>query len=197
MPTCARVSVLNDAITVLGLNPHAGEQGYLGHEEIDTITPTLDACATRQHLIGVAGRHRVPAAPSCRLRRGARDVPRPRFARAQARRLRGRGQHHPGLPYPRVAVDHGTADLAGSGRGDPSASTPSRSRLQWRDFGSSIRADEYERSQRRTFNADPDIPRSAPAQRRKLQRMIVAHCGAALVWLPGFPHSHATGTRRR
>src|SRR6185437_1015136 len=30
-------------VAVLGLNPHAGEGGHLGREEIDTIIPALDA----------------------------------------------------------------------------------------------------------------------------------------------------------
>jgi len=32
-------------IAVCGLNPHAGEGGYLGHEEIETIAPAIAACA--------------------------------------------------------------------------------------------------------------------------------------------------------
>jgi 4-hydroxythreonine-4-phosphate dehydrogenase len=32
-------------IAVLGLNPHAGEDGHLGREELDLIIPVLDACA--------------------------------------------------------------------------------------------------------------------------------------------------------
>ena len=40
-------------ILVAGLNPHAGESGHMGHEEIDTITPTLDRLrAEGLNLIG-------------------------------------------------------------------------------------------------------------------------------------------------
>ena len=36
-------------IAVLGLNPHAGEGGHLGREEIDVITPVLDALRAAGH----------------------------------------------------------------------------------------------------------------------------------------------------
>lgn len=40
-------------ILVAGLNPHAGEGGHMGHEEMDTITPTLERLrAEGMHLIG-------------------------------------------------------------------------------------------------------------------------------------------------
>jgi len=40
-------------ILVAGLNPHAGEGGHMGHEEIDTITPVLEQLRTEgMHLIG-------------------------------------------------------------------------------------------------------------------------------------------------
>ena len=51
-------------ILVTGLNPHAGENGYLGREEIDVITPAL----LRARELGnrctgsVSRRHIVPAA---------------------------------------------------------------------------------------------------------------------------------------
>src|SRR5574337_1452315 len=39
----AKFGIAEPRIAVLGLNPHAGEGGHLGREEIDTLTPTLDA----------------------------------------------------------------------------------------------------------------------------------------------------------
>lgn len=40
-------------ILVAGLNPHAGESGHMGHEEIDTIIPVLERLRTEgMHLIG-------------------------------------------------------------------------------------------------------------------------------------------------
>ena len=111
-------------IAVLGLNPHAGEAGHLGREEIEVIEPVL-----------------------ARLRgEGMRlDGPLPADTAFLPARLRGvdavLAMYHDqglpvlkysgfeqavnltlGLPYPRVAVDHGTAlDLAGTGRADPSS----------------------------------------------------------------------------
>jgi 4-hydroxythreonine-4-phosphate dehydrogenase len=38
-------------INVLGLNPHAGENGYLGREEIDTIIPAIKHCQSKGYAI--------------------------------------------------------------------------------------------------------------------------------------------------
>jgi len=111
-------------IAVLGLNPHAGEGGHLGHEEIDTIIPLLDQLrADGMTLIGP-----LPAdtafVPTQRKRYDAvlamyHDQALPvlkseAFDRTVNLTL--------GLPFIRTSVDHGTAlDLAGSGRGDPSS----------------------------------------------------------------------------
>ncbi|WP_109123837.1 4-hydroxythreonine-4-phosphate dehydrogenase PdxA [Dyella sp. C11] len=111
-------------IAVLGLNPHAGEGGHLGREELDTIIPTLDALrAEGMQLLGP-----LPAdtafVPSQRERYDAvlamyHDQALPvlkseAFDRTVNLTL--------GLPFIRTSVDHGTAlDLAGTGRGDPSS----------------------------------------------------------------------------
>ena len=111
-------------IAVLGLNPHAGEQGYLGREEIDTIIPALDALRVE----GMDLRGPLPAdtafLPAMLTEcdallamyhdQGLPVLKHAGFADAVNITL--------GLPYPRVAVDHGTAlELAGSGRADPSS----------------------------------------------------------------------------
>ena len=111
-------------IAVLGLNPHAGESGHLGREEIEVIAPLLE-----------------------RLRSAGMDLPGPLPADTAFLPAKLRGfdavlaMYHDqglpvlkysgferavnltlGLPWPRVAVDHGTAfDLAGTGRADPSS----------------------------------------------------------------------------
>lgn len=111
-------------IAVLGLNPHAGEGGHLGREELDTIIPTLDSLRSEgMHLLGP-----LPAdtafVPSQRQRYDAvlamyHDQALPvlkseAFDRTVNCTL--------GLPFIRTSVDHGTAlDLAGTGRGDPSS----------------------------------------------------------------------------
>jgi 4-hydroxythreonine-4-phosphate dehydrogenase len=108
-------------ILVAGLNPHAGEGGHLGREEIEVITPVLE-----------------------RLRAEGMDLEGPlpadtlftpdRLARTDAVLAMYHDQGLPvlkyvgfgnavnvtlGLPIIRTSVDHGTAlDLAGSGRAD-------------------------------------------------------------------------------
>lgn len=112
------------AIAVLGLNPHAGEGGHLGREELDVIEPVLRMLrAEGMNLIGPlpADTAFLPA----KLRgfdavlamyhdQGLPVLKFSGFERAVNLTL--------GLPYPRVAVDHGTAlDLAGRGLADPSS----------------------------------------------------------------------------
>lgn len=111
-------------IAVLGLNPHAGEDGHLGHEERDVIIPLLQQLRGEgMELIGPlpADTAFLPA----KLRgfdavlamyhdQGLPVLKYSGFEQATNITL--------GLPYPRVAVDHGTAlDLAGRGIADPSS----------------------------------------------------------------------------
>ncbi len=111
-------------IAVLGLNPHAGEAGHLGREEIETIAPAL--AALRDEGLDLVGP--LPADTAflpAKLRdldavlamyhdQGLPVLKYSGFERAVNITL--------GLPYPRVAVDHGTAlDIAGKGVADPSS----------------------------------------------------------------------------
>jgi 4-hydroxythreonine-4-phosphate dehydrogenase len=111
-------------IAVLGLNPHAGEAGHLGHEELDVIAPVLG----RLRAEGMDLRGPLPADTAflpAHLRevdavvamyhdQGLPVLKYSGFEQAVNLTL--------GLPYPRVAVDHGTAlDIAGTGRADPSS----------------------------------------------------------------------------
>jgi 4-hydroxythreonine-4-phosphate dehydrogenase len=111
-------------IAVLGLNPHAGEDGHLGREEIDVIEPALQVL--RDEGLDLIGP--LPADTAFlpqRLRdfdavlamyhdQGLPVLKHAGFEQAVNITL--------GLPYPRVAVDHGTAlELAGTGRADPSS----------------------------------------------------------------------------
>lgn len=108
-------------ILVCGLNPHAGEGGYLGREEIETIGPVLDEMrAEGMELVGP-----IPADTA---------FTRPQLETADAVLAMYHDQGLPvlkhasfgaavnvtlGLPIVRTSVDHGTAlDLAGSGRAD-------------------------------------------------------------------------------
>jgi 4-hydroxythreonine-4-phosphate dehydrogenase len=109
-------------ILVAGLNPHSGESGHLGREEIEVITPAIEAA----RAAGINARGPIPAdtlfVPE-RLREADcalalyhdQGLPVLKYASF------GRGVNVTlGLPFVRTSVDHGTAlDLAGTGRADP------------------------------------------------------------------------------
>ena len=112
------------AIAVLGLNPHAGEDGVLGREEIETIEPVL----ARLRSEGFDLRGPLPADTAflpAKLREF--DAVLAMYHDQGLPVLKSTGIEHAvnitlGLPYPRVAVDHGTAlDIAGKGIADPSS----------------------------------------------------------------------------
>ena len=119
-----RFGIARPRITVLGLNPHAGEQGYLGREEIQTITPVMDALRSEgMRLIGP-----LPADTAFLPRHLADcDAVLAMYHDQGLPVLKHAGFEDAvnitlGLPYPRVAVDHGTAlELAGTGDADPSS----------------------------------------------------------------------------
>ncbi len=111
-------------IAVLGLNPHAGEDGHMGREELDVIAPVLDVLRNEgMQLIGP-----LPADTAFlpQKLRGF-DAVLAMYHDQGLPVLKYSGFEHAvnltlGLPYPRVAVDHGTAlDIAGSGLADPSS----------------------------------------------------------------------------
>ena len=116
-----KFSIAAPKILVCGLNPHAGENGHLGTEEITVITPTLDKLRKQgMDLIGP-----LPA--------DSLFVP-SKLANADAVLAMYHDQGLPvlkhmgfgnavnitlGLPIIRTSVDHGTAlDLAGNGQAD-------------------------------------------------------------------------------
>jgi len=117
-----RFGIQRPRILVCGLNPHAGEDGHLGREEIDVVSPVLERLRT-------AGLDLVGPLPADT----AFTPPRLREADAVLAMFHDQGlpvlKHVGfgrsvnitlGLPIVRTSVDHGTAlDLAGSGRADP------------------------------------------------------------------------------
>ena len=108
-------------ILVTGLNPHAGENGYLGREEIDVIEPALaQACAR-----GIDARGPYPADTLFQPRHlNDADCVLAMFHDQGLPVLKyatfGEGINVTlGLPIIRTSVDHGTAlDLAGKGEAD-------------------------------------------------------------------------------
>ncbi|MBB3255225.1 4-hydroxythreonine-4-phosphate dehydrogenase [Paraburkholderia bannensis] len=108
-------------ILVTGLNPHAGENGYLGREEIDTISPALAKAAAE----GIDARGPYPADTLFQPRYlNEADCVLAMFHDQGLPVLKyatfGEGINVTlGLPIVRTSVDHGTAlDLAGTGRAD-------------------------------------------------------------------------------
>ncbi len=111
-------------IAVLGINPHAGEGGHLGREELDTVIPVLDALrregmcllgplpadtafvpTQRAHYDAVLAMYHDQALPVLKSEAFDRTV-----------------NLTLGLPFIRTSVDHGTAlDLAGKGKADPAS----------------------------------------------------------------------------
>jgi 4-hydroxythreonine-4-phosphate dehydrogenase len=120
----ADFGIADPVIAVLGLNPHAGEAGHLGREEIDVIEPVLARLRGEGlHLAGPlpADTAFLPvklqgfdAVVAMYHDQGLPVLKYSGFEQAVNLTL--------GLPYPRVAVDHGTAlELAGKGLADPSS----------------------------------------------------------------------------
>lgn len=120
----ARLHLSHPRLTVLGLNPHAGEGGHLGREEIEAIQPVLDTLRGEgMRLVGP-----VPADTAFLAHhltntdaflamyhdQGLAVLKYAGFGRAVNLTL--------GLPIVRTSVDHGTAlELAGTGRSDPAS----------------------------------------------------------------------------
>ncbi|EGQ7640767.1 4-hydroxythreonine-4-phosphate dehydrogenase PdxA [Vibrio cholerae] len=117
-----KFAIAEPKIYVCGLNPHAGEDGVLGMEEIETITPTLQRLREQygMQLVGplpadtifsekylqqadaVLGMYHDQVLPVLKYKGFGRSV-----------------NITLGLPFIRTSVDHGTAlDLAGTGQAD-------------------------------------------------------------------------------
>ena len=117
-----KFAILQPHIFVCGLNPHAGESGHMGREEIDTIIPALDSLREQgiqltgplpadtlfqpkylQHADAVLAMYNDQGLPVLKFQG---------FGRAVNITL--------GLPFIRTSVDHGTAlELAGLGQAEP------------------------------------------------------------------------------
>ncbi|MGX6715465.1 4-hydroxythreonine-4-phosphate dehydrogenase PdxA, partial [Vibrio cholerae] len=117
-----KFAIAEPKIYVCGLNPHAGEDGVLGMDEIETITPTLQRLREQygMQLVGplpadtifsekylqqadaVLGMYHDQVLPVLKYKGFGRSV-----------------NITLGLPFIRTSVDHGTAlDLAGTGQAD-------------------------------------------------------------------------------
>lgn len=116
-----RFGIGRPRLQVLGLNPHAGEGGHLGNEEIETITPVIRKLG--QEGLNLKGP--VPADTAFhppRLKRFDAVVAMYHDQGLPVLKHMGFGRSVNitlGLPFIRTSVDHGTAlDLAGKGLAD-------------------------------------------------------------------------------
>lgn len=116
-----RFGIARPRILVAGLNPHAGEGGYLGREELDVMIPVLD----RLRAAGMDVSMPLPADTLFTPHKLAQcdavlsmfhDQGLPVLKHASF----GQGVNVTlGMPIIRTSVDHGTAlDLAGTGKAD-------------------------------------------------------------------------------
>lgn len=117
----ARFGIARPRILVAGLNPHAGENGYLGREEIDIIAPAIEAARAR----GIDAVGPLPADTLfTRDRLAAADVVLAMYHDQGLPVIKHLGFSRTvnvslGLPIVRTSVDHGTAlELAGTDRVD-------------------------------------------------------------------------------
>jgi len=117
-------NIPNPRIAVAGLNPHAGESGAMGHEEIDMITPLLDDLRRNNiKLIGpisadtmfhAAARKNYDVAICMYHDQALIPIKTLDFDRGVNVTL--------GLPFVRTSPDHGTAfDIAGKGIANPTS----------------------------------------------------------------------------
>jgi 4-hydroxythreonine-4-phosphate dehydrogenase len=120
----AKFGIPQPRILVAGLNPHAGESGHMGHEEIDIIAPLLENLRNEgMNLIGplpadTLFTRKVLAGSDAQLAmyhdQGLAVLKYAAFDEGINVTL--------GLPIIRTSVDHGTAlDLAGTGRASPTS----------------------------------------------------------------------------
>jgi 4-hydroxythreonine-4-phosphate dehydrogenase len=116
-----RFGIAAPRILVLGLNPHAGESGHLGREEIETIIPVCESLqAEHLQVIGPVAAdtafnpERLKSVDAILAMYHDQGLPVLKYA----------GFGHAvnvtlGLPIVRTSVDHGTAlELAGTGQAD-------------------------------------------------------------------------------
>ncbi|MDQ2093222.1 4-hydroxythreonine-4-phosphate dehydrogenase PdxA [Rhodalgimonas zhirmunskyi] len=119
-----RFGIARPRLAMAGLNPHAGEGGAMGHEEIEMIAPLIRQI--RADGIDITGPHsadtlfhadaraRYDAAICCYHDQALIPIKTLAFDEGVNVTL--------GLPFIRTSPDHGTAfDIAGTGRANPSS----------------------------------------------------------------------------
>ncbi len=117
-----KYGIARPRILVAGLNPHAGEGGYLGNEEIEVISPVLEKLrAEGMLLVGPLPADTMFTPPMLAQGDCVLAMYHDQGLTALKYATFGNGINVTlGLPIIRTSVDHGTAlELAGTGRADP------------------------------------------------------------------------------
>ncbi|WP_136635725.1 4-hydroxythreonine-4-phosphate dehydrogenase PdxA [Pseudooceanicola onchidii] len=121
---CQAFGIGNPRIAVAGLNPHAGEGGLFGREEIEVIAPAI--ARAREEGLDVKGPFPGDTV-FMQARQGAFDVVVAQYHDQGLIPIKYMGLEKGvnvtlGLPFIRTSPDHGTAfDIAGRGVADPSS----------------------------------------------------------------------------
>jgi len=121
---CRGMGITSPRIAVAGLNPHAGEQGKFGREDLDIIAPAIAQARTQ----GIDASGPWPGdTVFMRARLGEFDICVAQYHDQGLIPIKYLGIDEGvnvtvGLPFVRTSVDHGTAfDIAGQGIADPSS----------------------------------------------------------------------------
>jgi len=119
-----RFGIANPCIFVCGLNPHAGEGGHLGDEELRIIEPVLNELRSQgMHLVGPLSADTIFSPGN--LQQADAFLAMYHDQGLPVLKYKGFGKAINitlGLPIIRTSVDHGTAlELAGTGKADDSS----------------------------------------------------------------------------
>jgi 4-hydroxythreonine-4-phosphate dehydrogenase len=121
---CRQMGIERPRVAVAGLNPHAGESGKFGREEIDIIAPAIQAA--REQGMDASGPWPGDTI-FMRARRGDFDIVVAQYHDQGLIPVKYLGVEEGvnvtvGLPFVRTSVDHGTAfDIAWQGIADPTS----------------------------------------------------------------------------
>jgi 4-hydroxythreonine-4-phosphate dehydrogenase len=119
-----KLGVERPRVAVAGLNPHAGENGLFGTEDLERIAPAVEEA--KEEGIDATGPW-PPDTVMMRARRGSFDIVVVQYHDQGHIPVKLMGfdtgvNVTVGLPFFRTSVDHGTAfDIAGSGKADPAS----------------------------------------------------------------------------
>jgi 4-hydroxythreonine-4-phosphate dehydrogenase len=119
-----RFGIARPRLAIAGLNPHAGEDGALGDEDLTVVRPAVE----RLKAEGIDARGPLPADSLFhRAARATYDVALAMYHDQALIPIKTLAFNHAvnvtlGLPFVRTSPDHGTAfDIAGTGRADPAS----------------------------------------------------------------------------